>query len=227
MIFLLKNHSFETHNHFLDSFLELRHDIFIKKLGWRIPTANDRMEQDEFDNDQAIYLMINNSRGQVVAGARLIPTSTPGIIDMFPELIDANSPRSSRTFEITRFAIDHRKDRIRDNLDLRASLLWGIQATALAIGADKLVSVTYLHLESMLTKTGYSFRRLGQIHEIDGVPTVALEHEVSVKILNDCRNQIRSSEVRQNIRLHCIGNQDQHHGSIIHSSAVVEQSLHD
>jgi N-acyl-L-homoserine lactone synthetase len=53
-----------------------------------------------------------------------------------------------------------------------------------------MVSVTYTHLEPMLRKTGYRFRRLGDVDNIDGIPTVVLEHEVSPDVLQACRSAL-------------------------------------
>jgi N-acyl-L-homoserine lactone synthetase len=203
MITFISHSNLATTAEQLQSFLELRYDIFIRKLGWSIPSAKNGIERDEYDTSGAIYLTISNQSGQVVAGVRLLPTSEPCILnEIFPSLVRGTLPRSPRIFEVTRFAVDQRKERISGCSDLRTSLLWGIQAAALAIGAERLVSVSYMHLEPMLFKAGYSFRRLGEMIDIDGTPTVALEHEVSVDVLNACHGRIRSDEVRKALRLH-------------------------
>jgi len=203
MIALFSQSSFPENAKTLQSFFELRHEIFIRQLGWSIPTAEKEIERDEYDTSGAIYLTISNPSGHVVAGARLLPTSEPCILnEMFPSLVRGALPRSPHIFEVTRFAVDQRKERISGCSDLRTSLLWGIQAAALAIGAERLVSVSYVHLEPMLLKAGYSFRRLGEVIDIDDLPTVALEHEVSVDVLNACHGRVRSEEVRKALRLY-------------------------
>jgi N-acyl-L-homoserine lactone synthetase len=181
----------------------LRYEIFIRQFEWPLPGCRDGLEQDEYDTPEAIYLTICNRLGQVVAGVRLLDTAHACLLnDIFPWLVQGSDlPRSHRTYEVTRFAIDHRRDRLEGCPDLRATLLWAIQAAALVLGAEKLVSVSYVHLEPMLGKAGYRFRRLGRAEAIDGVPTVALEHEVSLDILAACQSRVRTPRARESLAL--------------------------
>jgi N-acyl-L-homoserine lactone synthetase len=203
MINFIDQHNSSAYANDLRSFFELRHHIFIDQLGWSIETAVDGIERDQYDTQDAIYITINNEHGNAVAGARLLPTSKPCIMnEIFPSLVDGDLPRSPRIFEITRFAVDQRRERISGCQELRICLLWGILAAALALRAEKLVSISYARLEPMLVKAGYRFRHLGQPSTIDGLPTVALEYDVSSEILDDCYQRVRSQEVRQQLRLH-------------------------
>lgn len=198
MMNLIDSSNRAMHAETLRSFAELRYEVFVRRLGWALPAARDGFEEDEYDTSRAVYVTISNSAGHVIAGARLLDTSDASLLnEIFPHLVkDGDLPRSDRIYEITRFAIDHRRERLEGSMDLRNRLLWGIQATALHLELDKMVSVTYTHLEPMLRKAGYRFRRLGDVDCIDGIPTVALEHEVSPDILGACRSALLTGRGR-------------------------------
>lgn len=184
----------EDHEALLQSFGRLRYDVFVEKLGWSLPLVSTNEESDEYDSSSATYLMIANEVGVIVAGARLLNTARTSLLaDKFSYLVDEGAPCSMFTFEVTRFVIDNRRSRIAGCGDLKTKLLWAIQAAALSLRAERLVSVSYTHLEPMLVKAGYRFRRLGKVFVVDGVATVALEHEVSAAVLQACEDRLSSS----------------------------------
>lgn len=194
MIKVVDSSNFESESDTLRKFAELRYEVFVRRLGWQLPRTTEGRENDEYDAADAIYLTIGNKSGNVIAGARLLNTAKASILtDRFPHLVNKGHrlPRSEKIFEVTRFAIDNRRDRLDRRIDLRAELLWGMQAVALGLELQKLVSISYLHLEPMLRKCGYRFRRLGDVVMIDGIPTAALEHEVAPDIMQSCRRLLK------------------------------------
>src|ERR1044072_6552266 len=71
----------ELHDHF-----RIRHDIYVGERGWKALERADGLERDQFDTDDAIYLLgIDN--GRVVGGSRLVPTTRPHLLsEVFPHL---------------------------------------------------------------------------------------------------------------------------------------------
>lgn len=68
-----------------DQFLRLRHRYFVEINGWREPSPDGR-ETDQFDTPNATYLLAIDD-GQVIASARVIPTSAPNMAsDVFPHM---------------------------------------------------------------------------------------------------------------------------------------------
>ncbi|MVA56852.1 acyl-homoserine-lactone synthase [Agrobacterium vitis] len=220
MMNLIDSSNRTMHSETLRSFAELRHEVFVRRLGWALSAAREGLEEDKYDTSRAVYVTISNSTGHVVAGARLLDTSNASLLhEIFPHLVkDGNPQRSDRIYEVTRFVIDHRRERLEGCMDLRNRLLWGIQAAALHLKLEKMVSVTYTHLEPMLQKAGYRFRRLGDVHCIDGIPTVALEHEVSLDILDACCSSLRTGRAYHKSKPLChSGSQsDQSAASLVH-----------
>lgn len=126
---LIDSSNRSMHAETLRSFAELRYEIFIRHLGWPLPDTGNGLEEDEYDSSRTVYVTISNSVGQVVAGARLLDTADASLLnEVFPHLIkEGDLPRSPQVYEITRFAIDHRRERLEGCMDLRARLLWAFK----------------------------------------------------------------------------------------------------
>jgi acyl-homoserine lactone synthase len=96
----------------LADYFRVRHTIFVEERGWREIARPDGLEKDQFDTDDAIYLLgIENQR--VYSGARLVPTVKPHLLsEVFPHLASVRGvPREPGIFEWTRiFAIKERRE---------------------------------------------------------------------------------------------------------------------
>jgi acyl-homoserine lactone synthase len=90
----------------------LRHDIYIVEQKWKNLQAVDGLEFDQFDNDDAVYLLAIEN-GYVVGGSRFVSTIKPHLLsEVFPSLADVKGvPRAPDIFEWTRFfAVSKRRD---------------------------------------------------------------------------------------------------------------------
>jgi N-acyl-L-homoserine lactone synthetase len=174
----------DSSNHYLyqdelQSFASLRYDVFVTRMGWKMNCPDAGFEQDQFDTEDAIYLIIKNPKGDVVGGTRLLDTSRGSLLgEIFPYLVDGPAPADPGVLEVTRFVVDYRKDRLDGCGKVCAELLWGLQEYGVWAGLTHLVSVSYLTLEPMLRRSGYRSRRMGIICEMDGYSVAALEHDV-------------------------------------------------
>jgi N-acyl-L-homoserine lactone synthetase len=84
----------------------LRHQIFVGRQRWDIPTYNS-IEYDQFDTPAAKYVLwldeVNQARGVV----RLLPTTRPYMIKtLWPQLLDGDPPETDAIWEVTRFGCD-------------------------------------------------------------------------------------------------------------------------
>ncbi|PZU68668.1 acyl-homoserine-lactone synthase [Sphingobium sp.] len=88
---------------------EERKRIFVDLLRWNVPVRSGRYEIDQFDDEHATYVIVEDGQGQHLGSARLLPTLRPHILDtLFPHLTDAQILRDRETFEITRFCLSAR-----------------------------------------------------------------------------------------------------------------------
>ncbi len=151
----------------LDSMFELRHEVFIKRLGWPLPSQSGR-EIDQFDHDDAHYLVLPNADGDVVASCRMTPTSRPNLLtDVFPYLVDRPPvPMSPDIWEVSRVAVDHRRERLAllpPGVNPSGALFCAMFEFAMLVGARMLVSVSDPYIERILRIAGWALEPLGPV----------------------------------------------------------------
>ena len=90
----------------------LRHEIYVVERKWKELQRPDRSERDQFDNQDATYVLAID-KGEVVGGSRLVPTTRPHLLsEVFPHLASVRGlPRAGDTYEWTRmFVIKSRRE---------------------------------------------------------------------------------------------------------------------
>ena len=195
MIQVIDRSNAHRHKGVLRSYGALRHEVFIRRLGWRIPCGEDGVEQDQFDGPDAVYLTVSNRSDEVVGGVRLLNMAGRSLLrEVFPHLVDGAIPASPTVLELTRFAVDHRRDRLSGCGDVSAELLWGLQEYGLWSGITQFVSVSSLGLEPLLRRAGYRFRRMGTPALSGGAMVTALKHEVSLDICHMTSRRLKPGD---------------------------------
>ena len=90
----------------------LRHDIYVAERGWKELARPDGLERDQFDNDDATYVLaVDDNR--VIGGSRLIPTLKPHLLsEVFAGLAAVRGvPRGDDIVEWTRmFVVKERRE---------------------------------------------------------------------------------------------------------------------
>jgi len=89
----------------LDQQFRLRREIFVAERGW---TDFDRgaYEMDQYDTEDAVYLVTLDAGETVVGGMRLHPTLKPHMLsETFAHMVDGPVPQRSDIWELTRFAL--------------------------------------------------------------------------------------------------------------------------
>lgn len=180
------------HANTIESMFQLRHDVFIDRLGWDL-NGHEGQERDQFDNTDAVYLVLENDRRQVVASARMLPTTSPNLLgEVFPQLTHPLKPPSSEfIWEVTRVAVDHRKERLScSNIKNVSGALWcSLAEFGLAMNLSHFVSVSDLRLERILHRVGWTMRRLGDTIEIDGIGVAGEVFKLSHEVLGNLRRK--------------------------------------
>jgi acyl-homoserine lactone synthase len=70
----------------LEEQFRIRHDIYVGERRWMALEKPDGREVDQFDNEDAVYLLALDE-GHVIGGTRLVPTLSPHLMaDVFPFL---------------------------------------------------------------------------------------------------------------------------------------------
>jgi len=150
-----------------------RHEVFVEKLGWKLDTRG-RLELDEFDRKDTIYLIVRNPDGEIVGTSRLLPTHRPYLLaSVFPQLLgDSPAPCSPDIWELSRFAAAE-GTRLGMGEDPHGwSLALDMLSVAMRTVADKggqhLICVSPLGIERILRRAGLSAHRVAPPVLVEG-----------------------------------------------------------
>ncbi|WP_313335486.1 acyl-homoserine-lactone synthase [Sphingobium yanoikuyae] len=145
-----------------------RKSVFVDLLKWDVPVLAGRYEVDQFDNPNALYLILADRDGAHLASARLLPTMHPHILDSFYTcLCEQTPPQGPDIFEITRFCLDRRL-RASERRQARDSLICALVDHALAQDMRDYVAIAELNWLSQILAFGWECRPLGLPQLIDG-----------------------------------------------------------
>src|SRR6266478_4480329 len=107
----------------LDGMYRDRKRVFVDWLKWNMPVTDDVYEIDQFDTDDAVYLIEADRHGRHLASIRLLPTSKPHLLsEVFSELCDGPVPRGRHVWEMTRFCVS--PDRVKVDGKRLMNLMW-------------------------------------------------------------------------------------------------------
>jgi acyl-homoserine lactone synthase len=86
----------------LERYFRVRHEIYVSGRQWRLIEWPIALEIDAFDTNDAVYLLGIEDDGNIAGGSRLVPTLKPHLpSEVFPMLVDGESPRGTDIYEWT------------------------------------------------------------------------------------------------------------------------------
>jgi acyl homoserine lactone synthase len=150
-----------------------RHEVFVEKLGWKLHTRG-RLELDEFDRKDTIYLIARSPEGEIVGTSRLLPTHRPYLLaSVFPELLgDTPAPCSPDIWELSRFAAaDGTQLGMGEDphgWSLALDMLSVAMQTVARKGGRQIISASPLGIERILRRAGLSAYRAAPPVRVDG-----------------------------------------------------------
>lgn len=173
----------------LEQQFRLRHEIYVGERGWMDIARPDGREIDEFDNDDAIYLVGITTGGEVVGGSRLVPSLKPHLMsEVFPNLAPDGVPRSAKICEWTRIFIAPAM-RTPSRPALAAGLIYcGIQEYCVQSQIENLSIVCETYWIDRLASLGWKPRLLGPVYAHQGSDIVGLITDTNTGALNATRS---------------------------------------
>lgn len=157
---------------------EARKRVFVDLLKWDVPVLEGRYEIDQFDTQDAEYLIIADEDGAHCASARLLPTDGPHILgDLFGFLCQGPLPTGATVREITRFCLDPRL-RAAERRTARDQLVSGLVDHALGSGITRYTGVACPAWFEQIVHFGWTCRTLGAPVTVGSQALVALEIEI-------------------------------------------------
>jgi acyl-homoserine lactone synthase len=163
----------------LEGYFRLRHQIYVVERKWMDLDRPDKLEIDQFDTDDTVYLLALEERN-IVAGMRLVPTIGPTLLsELFPQLALNGPIRRRDVYELSRiFVVPNRRG---EHAGPRAEAV--IQAAAMEYGISIGLSAFTIVLESWwlprLLDQGWQARPLGLPVNINSLSTVAVIVDVN------------------------------------------------
>jgi acyl-homoserine lactone synthase len=169
----------------------IRYDIYVRENHWKGLRVEDGRESDQFDNDDAVYILAIEN-GHVVGGSRFVPSIKPHLLsDVFPALADVRGvPRSPDIFEWTRlFAVAARRDHTAPAGSVTGEILCGGLEFLLGEEATGFTLVTEAWWLARTHSWGWKLSPLGMPALIDGEWLVASYVPVDTETLQATRRR--------------------------------------
>lgn len=181
-----------------------RYELFVEGRGWRALARPDRLDIDQYDDDQTIYI-VKQIDGAIVGGARLRPSLQRHMLkDVFGDLCDAGSPPTGPAiYECSRTFVARRHPQ-RRAIFIEVLLAAAEYCVANCIGMLTGVLETWW-LNSYLV-LGLDAVPLGMPKEIEGMSLLAVSFPVDEKVRDNLKARLTSAVVttceRQDRREH-------------------------
>ena len=168
MIGIVRGQEARQHARAIETMFEDRKKLFVDVLGWSVPVIGGRLEQDCYDESDAIYLIALDKTGEHAGSMRLLPTTAPHILgDLFPDLCARVVPTGPAIFEITRLCLPTRH-RAAARLHIRNRLISAMVDYALCNGIEALTGVVEASFLSKVLAMGWTCVSLGPVQRKDG-----------------------------------------------------------
>jgi acyl-homoserine lactone synthase len=189
VIYVVDGRNRENYRRQLEEMHRIRHRIYVEGRGWKALRRSDGREVDEFDTENAVYLLGLSADGAVTAGSRLVPTQKPHLMhNVFPHLATkAPVPRSDFIYEWTRYFLtsepaDRSARRCASGEILCALFEYGLEA-----GLTHFSLVCDTFFLPMFRQARWRITELGDATPYEEGVCIAVLFEVSERVLKSTR----------------------------------------
>jgi acyl-homoserine lactone synthase len=172
----------------LDGMFKDRKRVFVDRLKWDVPVVDGVYERDQYDHDQAVYLIAADPEsGGHLGSMRLLSTTGPHLLkEVFPELCEGEMPMGEDVWEVTRLCTAPGLKHI-DPREVRRQLSVAMIEFALLYGVSRLTFLTHMEYISRLLGIGWECRPLGLPKEVAGQLVGAMEISITQATLQTVR----------------------------------------
>ena len=166
-----------------------RKTVFVDGLKWDVPVVDGAYEIDEYDTEDAVYLIAaDQATGAHLGSVRLVSTAGPHLLgDKFGFLCAGDVPTGDGIWEITRLCTTPGLTPAAA-LGIRMQLVMALMEYALANGIASYTMMTHTAYLSTLLAVGWDIEPLGLPADIAGEPVGALRIDVSSESLTRLRD---------------------------------------
>jgi acyl-homoserine lactone synthase len=192
MIRVIDNTNFQLFPRTMDQLFRVRHSVFVEEKGWIQFERDGIYEKDQYDTEDATYVVALDNLDNAIGCFRLYPTVLPHMLsEQFPHLVLGEVLRRRNVLELTRFHLGKTKRQSSPYLEL----LTAIPEIGLELRLSGFTAlVRSLRIPVMLA-TGLLITPTGLPVLIDGESHMSVLFEVSERCLariNKTRGSARS-----------------------------------
>ena len=138
-----------------------RKRLFVDLFGWDVPVVDGQYEMDQFDTDDAVYLVAASQGGEHDASLRLAPTTVPHMLgNVFPHLSPRGVPSGPTIWESSRLCLPQRHGAEGRQL-LRKRLISAMVDVALARGIEHYTGILPAPFRKEVLAMGWRAEPLG------------------------------------------------------------------
>lgn len=180
-VFFVSNDNKDKHSNVVNEVYRLRHETFIERMGWNIPSHNG-MERDSFDELNPFHIAVANERDGIIGCWRALPTTGDYMLrSVFPELLQGeHAPEAEDVWEISRFAV--RKNNAGPvkgySGEATTRIIGSLYQFAKAHGVNHYLAVTTVGFERILRNLGLTLSRLGEGNAMQ----IGVERSVAIRV---------------------------------------------
>ncbi|MEM0977575.1 MAG: acyl-homoserine-lactone synthase [Pseudomonadota bacterium] len=163
MMKILRFDALDTYPMLRDSMFRDRARQFVERLKWDIPVTRNGLEIDQYDDEDAIYLIACNGAGEHEASMRLRPTLGRTLLeDIFPSMYRKEF-RAENIWESTRFCVSPT-----DNGTGAVRVLLAGQALGLAQGLTGSLGIYDVRMMRVYKRLGWAPEPLDESDDPSG-----------------------------------------------------------
>ena len=186
----------EARRAFSGPLMEMHHDrkrVFVDRFGWRLPAEGSWLEVDQFDNDEAVYLLALSNAGRHQGSVRLLPSSRPHMLSrLFSHLCPGGVPDGDDCWEISRLlASPAEESEGTAVLRIYRLLALALVEFAAAAGIRRYTLVAEAARVPVLLSVGWRVTPLGLPTPSENELLQALQIELEPETLADMRRRLR------------------------------------
>lgn len=164
MIELITKYNIDYYRSEIEQMFRLRYKIFVEEKGWDLPMAKDGLEIDQFDHEDAAYLIAFNDDRKILGSVRFTPTEKPNMLqDVFPHLVEGEVPVGPMIWETSR-GFSTVKDKREVLTPVLSTLMVGMVEVGLLVGANKMNIVLGTSIYPTFLNAGWGVTPLGFPH---------------------------------------------------------------
>lgn len=188
MIYIIDRRNRAGFSEQLDQMFRLRHDIYVKRRGWKALERADGRDIDQFDTDNTVYLLAIDDAGSVCGGLRLNPTTGPHLIrDIFPHTVSGEIPSSEQIYEFTRWFVVKERVSPEENRCIAGELLVAMLEYGKSIGLTHISLCCDSFFWKTMQETHWDVIRLGPVTRYPEGKCMSVLFDVSDRMISNTR----------------------------------------